>query len=90
MESSIDRLSAAVEAMHRETVACRRNLMVFRARMETAEQMMAGMAATLEKTGEVLAEAEADARRAGDIFRATAEGHSAEVAPPQTERGHRR
>lgn len=77
MENSFDRLEAAIEAMHRETVACRRNLMVFRARMDAAEKTVAGMAATLEKTVDALAEAEADARRASDIFRATAEGRSA-------------
>lgn len=78
MENTVDRLSAAVEAMHRENVACRRNLMVFRARMDAAEKVVTGMAETLERTLDVLAGAEADARRAGDIFRATAEGRSAE------------
>lgn len=78
METSLDRLSAAVEAMHHETVACRRNLMVFRARMETAERKVADMQAALHRTMDVLAEAESDARRAADIFRATAEGRSAE------------
>ncbi len=77
MENSLDRLNAAIEAMHRETVSCRRNLMVFRARMDVAERKVLTMQSALEQTIDVLAEAEAGARRASDIFRATAEGRSA-------------
>ena len=77
MSNSLSRLNAAVETMQTETVACRRNLMVFRARMDSAERVVARMSVTLEKTLDVLHEAEADARRAADIFRATADGRSA-------------
>lgn len=75
---SLARLSDAADDMHRETVACRRNMMVFRARMAAAETAAADMAATLEQALQVLADAEADMRRAGAIFRATAEGKPAE------------
>lgn len=78
MTSSIDRLGAAVESMHQNNVTCRRNLMVFRARMEAADGKVAAMQAALTRAMDVLAEAEADARRATEIFRATAEGRSAE------------
>ena len=77
MEKSIGRLGAAVESMKHETVTCRRNLMVFRARMDSAERVVRGMGDTLEQVLQVLADAEAEARRATDIFRATAEGRSA-------------
>lgn len=73
----LDRLSDAVDAMRRETVSCRRNLMVFRARMDATERKVASIQQTLHKTMAVLEEAEADARRAADIFRATAAGRSA-------------
>ena len=77
MANSLGRLDAAVEAMHAETVACRRTLMVFRARMDAAERVVARMSAALEQTLGVLTEAETEARRAADIFRAAAEGRSA-------------
>ena len=77
MTSSIDRLGAAVESMHQNNVICRRNLMVFRARMEAADGKVAAMQDALTRAMDVLAEAEADARRAAAIFRATAEGRSA-------------
>jgi len=76
MTSSLDRLDAAVDAMHHETVTCRRAMMVFRARMDTAEKVVTGMQDKLEATCAVLDEAERDARRASEIFRATAEGRS--------------
>lgn len=78
MENSLDRLVAAVDGMHRETVSCRRNLMVFRARMDTVECKVLSMQDRLAQTMDLLAEAEAAARQASDIFRATAEGRSAQ------------
>lgn len=77
MSTSLERLTAAVDSMHHETVACRRNLMVFRARMDSAEQTVLCLSAKLEKTQDLLGAAEAGARRAAEIFRATAEGRSA-------------
>lgn len=77
MSNSLDRLSATVETMRVETVACRRNLMVFRARMGSAERLVGRMSTTLETALDVLGEAECGARRAAAIFRATAEGRSA-------------
>lgn len=78
MTSSIDRLGAAVDSMHQNTVTCRRNLMVFRARMGAVDGKVASMQDALTRTLGVLAEAETDARRAAAIFRATAEGRRAE------------
>lgn len=78
MTSSIDRLGVAVDSMHQNTVTCRRNLMVFRARMDAADGKIAAMQDALTRAMDVLAEAEADARRASDIFRATAGGRLAE------------
>ena len=62
--------------MQRETVSCRRNLMVFRARMDSAGTKVAAMQDSLVRTMDILLEAETEARRAADIFRATAQGHS--------------
>ncbi len=78
MVGSVERLSAAVESMHQNNVSCRRNLMVFRARMDAAEGKVAAMQDSLTRALDLLADAEADARRATEIFRATAEGRSAE------------
>lgn len=78
VEKTLDRLQAAVDAMQRENVACQRNLMVFRARMDSAERVVARMSATLQQSVDVLGEAEAEARCAADTFRATVEGRPAQ------------
>ena len=75
--TALERLSGAVDAMQRETVSCRRNLTVFRARMDSVGTKVAAMQDTLVRTMDILLEAETEARRAADIFRATAQGHSA-------------
>lgn len=75
--TALERLSGAVDAMQRETVSCRRNLMVFRARMDSVGTKVASMQDSLVRTMDILLEAETEARRAADIFRATAQGHSA-------------
>ncbi|MBX9634985.1 MAG: hypothetical protein K2X44_08395 [Magnetospirillum sp.] len=78
MSNSLDRLSAAVQSMQDENVSCRRALMVFRARMDAAEQIRRGMQEKLDATCAVLAEAEAGARKAAEISRATVAGVSAQ------------
>lgn len=67
MVGSVERLSAAVDSMHQNNVSCRRNLMVFRARMDAAEGKVAAMQDALTRALDLLADAEADARRAASF-----------------------
>lgn len=69
MMTAVDRLSLAVEAMHDQQVACRRGMMVFRARMDHIAGVLDRLETTLTATEAALADAGRVAGAATASFR---------------------